>query len=74
MDSAVQLRSIYIAIKHKTQGNICHNTIIKIHMYQYSYRNVVAIRLLSPPLNEMMKTTSILFYISDIMKTASFFH
>ena len=66
MDSAVQLRSIYIAIKHKTQGNICQDTIIKIHMYQYCYRNVV--------LNEMMKTTNILFYISDIMKNVSFVH
>ena len=33
-DSAVQLRSIYIAIKHMTPGNICHDTIIKIYMYQ----------------------------------------
>ena len=66
MDSAVQLRSIYIAIKHKTQGNICHDTIIKIHMYQFCYRNVV--------LNEMMKATNILLYISDDMKTAPFFH
>ena len=33
-DSAVQLRSIYIAIKQKTQGSIRHDTIIKIYMYQ----------------------------------------
>ena len=68
MYSAVQLRSIYFTIKHKTQGNICHDTIIKIYMYQNCNRSPNQV------LNEMLKETNVLFYISDIIKTVPFFH